>query len=69
MQEVSDDEWGAIPEVGDSRNRKQRTAGLREKYTPMSDRMLAATLGGETVSTLDPKSGLASAIPGNMTGQ
>ena len=41
LKTVSDDEWGAIPEVGDARNRKQRTAGLREKYTPMSDAMLA----------------------------
>ena len=55
-------------QVGDARNRKQRTAGLREKYTPMSDAMLARNLGGESVSTLDPKSGLASALPGNMTG-
>ena len=34
----------------------------------MSDAMLARNLGGESVSTLDPKSGLASALPGNMTG-
>ncbi len=39
--QVSEDEWAAIPEVGDARNRKQRLAGLREKYTPMSDAMLA----------------------------
>ena len=68
LKTVSDDEWGAIPEVGDARNRQQRRAGLREKYTPMSDAMLARNLGGESVSTLDPKSGLASALPGNMTG-
>jgi len=68
LKNVSAEEWGAIPEVGDARNRKQRTAGLREKYTPMSDAMLARNIGGETVSTLDPKSGLASALPGNMTG-
>ena len=38
---VSEADWGSIPEVGDARNRKQRLAGLREKYTPMSDAMLA----------------------------
>ena len=36
----STDEWNAIPEVGDARNRKQRLAGTREKYTPMSDSLL-----------------------------
>lgn len=49
-------------------NRKQRLAGLREKYTPMSDALLARNLGGDTTSSIDPKSGLASAMPGTMTG-
>ena len=41
LSSVTADEWNSIPEVGDARNRKQRMAGLREKYTPMSDSMLA----------------------------
>ena len=65
---VSTDEWASIPEVGDARNRKQRTAGLREKYTPISDSLLAKSLGGEQMSTLDPTSSLASVIPGTSTG-
>ena len=68
LREVSATEWASIPEVGDARNRKQRLAGVREKYTPMSDAMLARSLGGETATTLDPKSGLASALPGTATG-
>lgn len=68
LKDVSTSEWANIPEVGDARNRKQRLAGLREKYTPMSDAMLAKTLGGDTSSSIDPNSGLASALPGTMTG-
>ena len=68
LEKLTSDEWNNIPDVGDTRNRKQRMAGLREKYTPMSDAMLARNLAGENVSTIDPKSGLASAIPGSMTG-
>ena len=68
LTKVSTDEWNAIPEVGDARNRKQRLAGTREKYTPMSDSLLAKSLGGDQVSTLDPTSSLASVIPGTSTG-
>ena len=68
LEKVTSDQWNNIPDVGDTRNRKQRLAGMREKYTPMSDAMLARNMAGENVSTIDPKSGLASAIPGSMTG-
>eukprot|EP00096_Caligus_rogercresseyi_P012966 TRINITY_DN5633_c0_g3_i1.p1 TRINITY_DN5633_c0_g3~~TRINITY_DN5633_c0_g3_i1.p1 ORF type:complete len:932 (+),score=268.10 TRINITY_DN5633_c0_g3_i1:125-2920(+) len=68
LKSLKDDEWNAIPEVGDSRNRKQRLAGMREKYTPVSDSLLAKNMGGNTVSTIDPTSGLASALPGTSTG-
>jgi len=64
---VSSEEWQSIPDVGDSRNRKQRLGGLREKYTPISDRILANSLGGETTSSINPMSGLASSIPGFAT--
>ena len=37
---VSDDDWKAIPEVGDARNRKKRLPRA-EKYTPVPDNVLA----------------------------
>jgi hypothetical protein len=43
--QVSPEEWQNIPEVGDGRNRKKRLAGVREKYTPISDRILSNSLG------------------------
>ena len=43
--QVSPEEWQNIPEVGDARNRKKRLAGVREKYTPISDRILSNSLG------------------------
>ena len=64
LKMVTTEEWSSIPDVGDARNRKQRLAGLREKYTPMSDTLLAKSMGGESTSSIDPTSGLASAIPG-----
>jgi len=64
LSAVSDDAWQNIPEVGDSRNRKKRMAGNREKYTPMSDRMLASNMGGEMTTSISPVSGLASMVPG-----
>ena len=67
LSSVTAEEWKSIPEVGDARNRKQRTAGMREKYTPISDSMLARSLGGDQVSTLDPTSSLASVIPGTAS--
>jgi len=64
---VSTEEWQSIPDVGDSRNRKKRLAGLREKYTPISDRILSNSLGGEMSSSINPSSGLASVVPGLAT--
>lgn len=63
---MSDDEWKNIPEVGDGRNRKQRNP-RREKFTPLPDSVLTRNLGGESTSSIDPKSGLASAFPGMLT--
>jgi pre-mRNA-processing factor 6 len=62
------DEWANIPDVGDARNRKQRMAGTREKFIPMSDSMLARNLGGESVTSIDPSSSMSSALPGTATG-
>lgn len=63
---VSEDEWAAIPEVGDARNRKQRNPRA-ERFTPLPDSVLSRNLGGESSSTIDPSSGLASMMPGVMT--
>jgi len=64
---VSSSAWQSIPEVGDGRNRKKRLAGVREKYTPISDRILSQNLGGEMSTSISPSSGLASMIPGMQT--
>nr|XP_032518836.1 pre-mRNA-processing factor 6 [Danaus plexippus plexippus] len=66
LKMVSEDEWAAIPEVGDARNRKQRNPRA-EKFTPLPDSVLSRNLGGESSSTIDPSSGLASMMPGVMT--
>ncbi|KAK3931821.1 Pre-mRNA-processing factor 6 [Frankliniella fusca] len=63
---VEEDEWRNIPEVGDARNRKQRNPRA-EKFTPLPDSVLSRNLGGESTTSLDPSSGLASAIPGVAT--
>ncbi|CAG7718069.1 unnamed protein product [Allacma fusca] len=62
LSNVTEDDWNNIPEVGDSRNKKQRNPRA-EKFTPLPDSVLSSNLGGESVSSLDPKSGLASAFP------
>lgn len=63
---VTDEEWATIPEVGDSRNRKQRNPRA-EKFTPLPDSVLSRSLGGETQANIDPRSGLASMMPGVAT--
>uniref|UniRef100_A0A1Y1M7J4 Pre-mRNA-processing factor 6 n=1 Tax=Photinus pyralis TaxID=7054 RepID=A0A1Y1M7J4_PHOPY len=63
---VSDDEWRNVPEVGDARNRKQRNPRA-EKFTPLPDSVLARNLGGESSTSIDPTSGLASMTPGVAT--
>lgn len=63
---VSEEEWKNVPEVGDARNRKQRNPRA-EKFTPLPDSVLARNLGGETSTSIDPSSGLASMMPGVAT--
>lgn len=41
LHTISDDEWKAIPEVGDARNRKKRNA-RHEKFTPVPDNVLVS---------------------------
>jgi len=67
LTEVSEDEWRSIPEVGDARNKKVRNPRA-EKFTPLPDSVLSRNLGGESSSTIDPSSGLASAVPGTASG-
>ncbi|VDP24913.1 unnamed protein product [Heligmosomoides polygyrus] len=58
---VTEDEWVAIPEVGDSRNKAKRNPRT-EKFTPVPDSVIAMSMNyGETTSTLDSRvqSGLA----------
>ena len=59
LKSVSEDE-------GDARNRKQRNPRA-EKFTPLPDSVLSRNLGGESSSSIDPGSGLASMMPGVMT--
>lgn len=66
LKSVSEDEWASIPEVGDARNRKQRNPRA-EKFTPLPDSVLNRSLGGESSSTIDPSSGIASMVPGVAT--
>ncbi|CAB0041928.1 unnamed protein product [Trichogramma brassicae] len=66
LASVSESEWRNVPEVGDARNRKQRNPRA-EKFTPLPDSVLARNLGGETATTIDPSSGLASMLPGVAT--
>lgn len=66
LTSVSVDEWTNIPEVGDSRNRKQRNA-RSEKFTPLPDSVLSRNLGGESTAAIDPRSGISSMVPGITT--
>ena len=52
--------------MGDARNRKQRST-RQDKFTPLPDSVLTRNLGGEATTSIDPKSGLASAFPGMLT--
>lgn len=69
LGEVTLEEWSTIPEVGDSRNRKQRNPRA-EKFTPLPDSVLSRNLGGESTTTIDTRSGLTTpgvATPGMLT--
>lgn len=69
LQEVSTDEWNAIPEVGDARNKKQRNPRA-EKFTPLPDSVIAGAMSsGQGVAAIDPTTGLASPFPGTASGE
>ncbi|KAK6735619.1 hypothetical protein RB195_018686 [Necator americanus] len=55
LSEVTEDEWVAIPEVGDSRNKAKRNPRT-EKFTPVPDSVIAMSMNyGETTSMLDSR--------------
>lgn len=56
---LTEEDWIKIPEVGDSRNKKQRNP-RSDKYTPVPDSILAhkATIANSETVTIDPRSGL-----------
>ncbi|XP_074602507.1 pre-mRNA processing factor 6 [Brevipalpus obovatus] len=57
---LSEDDWLKIPDVGDSRNKKQRNPRA-DKFTPLPDSILAhkASLANNESVTIDPRTGLA----------
>ncbi|CAH8646873.1 unnamed protein product [Schistosoma margrebowiei] len=53
LASVSESEWNALPEVGDSRNRKQRNPRY-ERFTPIPDSIIAKGLSdGQTNVSVD----------------
>ncbi|CAI2352621.1 unnamed protein product [Caenorhabditis sp. 36 PRJEB53466] len=59
LAEVTEDEWQAIPEVGDMRNKAKRNARA-EKFTPVPDSVIAMNLGyGAMSHSIDVSSGMA----------
>ncbi|CAI4233237.1 unnamed protein product [Auanema sp. JU1783] len=77
LAEVSEDDWAAIPEVGDARNKAKRNP-RHERFTPVPDSVLSMGLSyGESSATLDERvqsgmmtpfgSGMQSTLGGIMT--
>lgn len=65
LSQVSAEEWGNIPEVGDARNKRQRNAKA-DKLTPVPDSILAQKAqisSGNMDVTIDPMTGLMSTVP------
>lgn len=55
---ITDDEWQAIPDVGDTRNKAKRNARA-EKYTPVPDSIIAMNMNyGQMSTSIDASSGL-----------
>lgn len=69
LARISAEEWNTIPDVGDARNKKIRNPRA-EKFTPVPDSILAhnAGLTNDTVTSIDPMSGLKTVISGTTTG-
>ncbi|PIC30868.1 hypothetical protein B9Z55_021964 [Caenorhabditis nigoni] len=58
LAEVTEDEWQAIPEVGDMRNKAKRNARA-EKFTPVPDSIIAMNMNyGQMNTSIDANSGL-----------
>lgn len=76
LAEVTEDEWQAIPEVGDMRNKAKRNARA-EKFTPVPDSIIAMNMNyGQMSNSIDANSGLTtpfssgfmSTLGGNKSG-
>ncbi|KAG8513272.1 Pre-mRNA-processing factor 6, partial [Galemys pyrenaicus] len=70
LAEVTEEEWLSIPEVGDARNKRQRTPRY-EKLTPVPDSFFAKHLqAGESHASVDPRQtqfgGLNTPYPGGL---
>lgn len=58
LAEVTEDEWQAIPEVGDMRNKAKRNARA-EKFTPVPDSIIAMNMNyGQMSHSIDSGNGL-----------
>ncbi|CAL2047807.1 unnamed protein product [Caenorhabditis brenneri] len=58
LAEVTEDEWQAIPEVGDMRNKAKRNARA-EKFTPVPDSIIAMNMNyGQMNTSIDANSGM-----------
>lgn len=67
LDQVSEDEWNNIPEVGDARNKRQRNPRL-EKITPIPDTLLTRGLSqNATVNSISARGGMTTPYPGGDT--
>lgn len=70
LADISEDEWAAIPEVGDSRNKAKRNPRA-DRYTAVSDSIIASAMSyGQISSVLDQdvQSGIATGIQSSFGG-
>jgi len=76
LSDITEDEWAAIPEVGDARNKAKRNPRA-EKYTPVSDSIIASAMNYGQMGTvlessvqsglMTPYSGFQSTVGGLKT--
>ncbi|XP_053213024.1 pre-mRNA-processing factor 6-like [Panonychus citri] len=68
LASLNEDDWMKIPEVGDSRNKKQRNP-RQEKFTPVPDSLLAhkASIANSESVSIDPKTGLAGGLSSGIS--
>ncbi|CAB3397864.1 unnamed protein product [Caenorhabditis bovis] len=67
LAEVTDDEWQAIPEVGDLRNKAKRNP-RNEKFTPVPDSLIAMSMNyGAMNTSIDANTGMTTPFSSGMT--